>query len=75
MANPDFAVKNGTIEGIRRIDEILAYVSRYFDNDMVTLGPGVTGKAMAQHLKSSNGRLRPFTRPTRYPHGFPTVCV
>ena len=76
MANPDIAIKNGTVESIRRIDEILMYVARFFDNHTVALGPGSTGKALAQNLKSPNERLRPLYEAYKIPAGFSNrLCV
>ena len=76
MANPEGSVKNGAIEVIRRMGEIQVYAARYFDNHVVALGPGITGKAPAHHLKSSNGRLRPLYDAYKIPGGFPNrLCI
>ena len=76
IANPEVVVKNGAIGSIRRIDEIHVYVARYFDNHAVALGPGITGKALAQHLKSLNERLGPLFEAYRLPAGFPNrLCI
>ena len=76
MANPEVTVKNGTIEGIRRMDEIRVYAARYFDNHVVALGTGITGKAMAQHLKSLNEHLRPLYDAYKIPTGPPNrLCI
>ena len=70
IANPEITVKQGAIDGVRRIDEIHVYVARFFDNRTVALGPGITGKAMAQHLKTLNERLRPLYEAYKIPTGF-----
>ena len=76
MANPEVAVKAGTIEGVRRMGEIHVYVARFFDNHLVALGPGITDKALAQHLKSLNERLRPLFGAYQIPTGFTNrLCI
>ena len=76
MANPDVSAKPGTIEGIRRMGEIHVYVARFFDNHLVDLGPGITGKALAQHLKSLNERIRPLYEAYKIPTGFTNrLCI
>ena len=70
MANPDTSTKPGTIENIRRNEEILVYAARYFDNNAGALCPGVVGKALAQGLKSPNERLRPIYDQYRISGGF-----
>ena len=39
LANPDVRPKPGTLDAIRRNDEIYVYISRFFDNYTVTLRP------------------------------------
>ena len=76
MANPEVAVKAGTIDGIRRMGEIHVCVARFFDNHLVALGPGITGKALAQHLKSLNERLMPLFDAYQIPTGFTNrLCI
>ena len=70
LANPDTATKPGTIEGLKRNDEILAYVARFFDNHTSALCPGVTGKSLALGLKALNEKLRPLYDQYRIPCGF-----
>ena len=60
IANPDINPKPGSIEGIRRDDEIHVYVARFFDRNAVALFPGVVGKQLATSLTSPNERLRPL---------------
>ena len=40
MANPETSTKAGAVENIRRNEEILVYVARFFDNNTVALCPG-----------------------------------
>ena len=75
MANPEVVAENGTIEIISRVGEIIGYVARFFDNHTADLGPGVTGKALAQHLKSLNGRIMPLYEACDIPTGPPIVCA
>ena len=44
IANPDTSTKPGAIEIIRRNEEILVYVARFFDNNTVALCPGSPGR-------------------------------
>ena len=56
--------------------EIHVYVARYFGNHVVASGPGITGKALAHHLKSFNERLRPLYDAYKIPTGFPNrLCI
>ena len=70
MANPDTSIKPGTIENIRRNEEIHVYVARLFDNNTVALCPGVYGKSLAQGHKSLNGKRRPLYDQYRISGGF-----
>ena len=70
IANPDVNPKPGTLDGIRRNDEIHVYVARGFDNFTVTLCPGVVGKQLAIGLKALNERLRPLYDLHQLPTGF-----
>ena len=70
IANPDVNPKPGTLDGIRRNDEIHVYVARGFDNFTVTLCPGVVGKQLALGLKALNERLRPLYDLHQLPTGF-----
>ena len=70
IANPDVNPKPGTLDGIRRNDEIHIFVARFFDNYTVTLCPGVVGKQLALGLKSLNERLRPLYELHKIPTGF-----
>ena len=74
IANPEVAVKNATAEGIRIIGEIHVYFARFFDNRTVSLGPGINGKALAQHLKNLNERLMPLYEAYKYPRVSQTGC-
>ena len=71
LGNPDINPKPGTMDGIRRNDEIHVYLSRFFDNDAVSFCPGVVGKQLAAGLKTLNERLRPLYDAYRIPKGFP----
>ena len=66
LDNPDINPKPGTIDGIRRNDELHMFVARYFDNYTAALRPGVVGKQLAVGPKSLNGDLCPFTMLTYY---------
>ena len=44
IANPDISTKPGTLESIKRNEEIWVFVARFFNNYHVSLCPGVTGK-------------------------------
>ena len=70
LANPDTTTKPGTVEGLKRNEEILVYVARFFDNHTVALCPGVTGKPLALGLKALNEKLRPLYDQYRIPCGF-----
>ena len=70
IANPDTSTKAGTIGNIRRNEEILVYVARYFDNNTVALCPGAFGKQLALGLKSLNEKLRPLYDQYKIPCGF-----
>lgn len=70
IANPDVTVKNGAIESIRRIGEIHVCGARFFDSHAVHVGAGVTGKAIAQVLKSSNRMSMPRFEAYRIIDGF-----
>lgn len=70
LANPDTVPKPGTLDGVRRMEEILAYVARFFDNHHVALRPGVVGKNLALGLKAMNDWLRPLYDNYRIPAGF-----
>ena len=70
LANPDVNPMPGTLDGIRRNDDIHVYVARFFDNYTVTLCPGVVGKSLALGLKALNERLRPLYDLHRIPSGF-----
>ena len=70
LANPDVTAKPGTLEGVKRMEEILVFVARFFDNHHVALCPGVVGKNLAQGLKSLNDSLRPLYVNFHIPTGF-----
>ena len=70
MANPDTSTKAGTLENVRRNEEILVYVARFFDNNTVALCPGAFGKQLSVGLKSLNEKLRPLYDQYRIPCGF-----
>ena len=70
IANPDTSTKPGTLENIRRNEEILVYVARFFDNHTVALCPGSHGKALDVGLKSLNEKLRPLYDQYRISGGF-----
>ena len=70
IANPDTSTKPGTLENIRRNEEILVYVARFFDNNTVALCPGAHGNSLAVGLKSLNEKLRPLYDQYRISGGF-----
>ena len=70
LANPDVSAKPGTIDGLKRNEEIWAYVARPFNNYGVAFCPGVTGKQLALGLKALNDRIRPLYDSLELPCGF-----
>ena len=70
LANPDKVPKPGTLDGVRRMEEILGYLARFFDNRHVSLCPGVVGQNLAIWTKALNDRLRPLYDNYRIPNGF-----
>ena len=76
LANPDINPKPGTIDAIRRTDEIHVYVARYFDHNTGSLCLGGVGKQLATSLKSLNERLWPVYYASRLPICFSNrVCI
>ena len=49
--------KHGTLDGLKRIEEICAYTARGFDTLPAALCPGIVGKQLAIQLKALNSRL------------------
>ena len=70
LANPETQAKPGTLDGIKRNEEIWVFVARYFNNFHVSMHPGVAGKQLAIGLKSLNDRLRPLYDHVGIPNGF-----
>ena len=56
-SNPEVATKHGTLEGIKRLEEIWVYAARGFDTLPVALRPGIIGKHLAIQLKTLNTQL------------------
>ena len=76
LANPDVVDKPGTMDSVKRMEEILVYVARFFDNYHVALRPGVVGKNLAQGLKAMNDSLRPLCEAYHIPTGFTNmICL
>ena len=57
IAHPDTTHKGGSLESIKRLEEIWVYCARGFDTFPVYLGPGVIGKQLALQLKALNDKL------------------
>ena len=70
LANTDTATKPGTLEGIKRNEEIWAFIARHFNNYHASLCPGVTIKQLCMGSKSLNDRLRPLYDYLEIPCGF-----
>ena len=76
IANPDTTPKPGTLEGVNRMEEIIAFVARFFDNHHVALCPWVVGKNLAAGLKSRNDSLRPLYGNYHIPTGYANrICL
>ena len=76
LANPDVSTKPGTLESIKRNEEIWVFAARFFNNYHVSLCPGVTGKQLAIGLKSLNDRLRPLYEALGIPCGLTNrICI
>lgn len=76
ITNPDVAPKPGTLEGVRRMEEILAFGARFFDNHHVEMRPGAVGKNLAAGLKSMNDSLRPLYGNFHIPTGYTNrICL
>ena len=76
LANPETQAKPGTLDSVKRNEEIWVFVARYFNNFHVSLCPGVVGKQLATGLKSLNDRLRPLYESIGLPNGFTNrVCL
>ena len=67
---PRHQAKPGTIDMLKRNEEILVYVARFLDNRAVALCPGVTGKPLAIGQKALSEKLRPLYGQYRASCGF-----
>ena len=60
LTNPETPTNPATYVGVRRHEEIWAYVARYFDNYHVALFPGAAGKPLPHGIKALGDRRRPL---------------
>ena len=72
VANPDSqtVAKSGTLESIKRMEEIWVYCARGFDTLPVLLCPGIVGRQLAIQLKSLNTQLWKIYEATALPTAF-----
>ena len=73
-AYPDTLAKTGTLEGVKRNEDIWVFVAWFFAKFHVSLRPGVTGRKLAAGLKFLNDRLRPLYENLNIPCGFANRC-
>ena len=58
LASPDIAPNPGTLEGVRRMEEIPASVARFFDGRQVALFRGAVGKRQANGMYHYTTRIK-----------------
>ena len=68
LANPGTVPKPGTLEGVRRMEEILAYLARFNDNHHVAMRPGGCGGKPGGVDEGSKWPTSPTVRHLPDPH-------